>query len=159
MTIESEPNDYHRYNWLSFNNDTIHFYLESTKFYEELLKEDIAAIEGDKDLAFLLEERDKNNLEIHQELGRASRVREWIEQKIAERGPQAWDYDLDVSHGTVRFLKSVAMLYLQHLKNRRNILASKPRISIHALKAVDQKITTFKEKPNWGELKNAISSP
>jgi uncharacterized protein (TIGR02391 family) len=155
MATEPEPNDYHMYNWLSFNNDTIHFYLESIKFYEGLLKEDVAAIENDKDLALLLEERDKNNLEIQKELQRTTRTKEGLEKIIEERGPDAWDYDFALSHGSVRFLKSVGLLYLQHLKNRRNILASKARISTYALKAVDQKISYFEEKTKLGVFQNA----
>lgn len=159
MTTEQEPDDLHRYSWLSFNNDTIHFYLESIKYYESLLQDDIAAIENDRDLAFLLQERDKNNLEIHEELRRTGRARAWIEKKIEEGGPDAWDYDLSASHGSIRFLKSVGLLYLQHLRNRRNILASKPRISAHALKAVDQKISYFEEKTKLGVFNNATPVP
>jgi len=156
---EQEPDDYHMYSYLSFNNDTLHFYLESIKFYEGLLKEDLVAIESDKDLAFLLAERDKNNLEIKKELERVGRAREWIEKKFEERGHEAWDYDLTASHGSIRFLKAVGLLYLQHLKNRRNILSAKPRISAHALKAVDQKISYFEEKTKLGVFNNATTRP
>ncbi len=58
------------YNWLSFNNDTLRFYLEAVRSYEGLLKDDIQAIETDKDLAFLLTDRDKKDLEIQTELTR-----------------------------------------------------------------------------------------
>lgn len=156
---EQEPDDYHMYSYLSFNNDTLHFYLEAIKYYEGLLKDDVAAIESDKDLAFLLAERDKNNLEIQKELERVGRAREWIEKKFEERGHEAWDYDLTASHGSIRFLKSVGLLYLQHLKSRRNILSSKPRISAHALKAVDQKISYFEEKTKIGVFNNATIRP
>lgn len=155
MTAESEPNDYHTYNLLSFNSDTIHFYLESVKFYEGLLEEDVAAIKSDKDLAFLLVAQDEKNIEVLKELARVTKLKEWIREKIKGKGYEAWDYDLTMSHGTVRFLKSVGLLYLQHLKNRRNILSSKPRISIHALKAVDQKISYYEEKTKLGVFQNA----
>ncbi|MFO7633986.1 MAG: TIGR02391 family protein [Caldilinea sp.] len=159
MSIEQEPNDYHMYSWLSFNSDTLRFYLEAIKFYEALLWEDIQAIETDADLAFLLEERDKSEFEVKKELARVQRARATIEKKIEDGGSDAWDYDLTMSHGSIRFLKSVGLLYLQHLKNRRNILSSKPRISRHALKAVDQKITYFEEKTRIGVFNNATPIP
>lgn len=159
MNTTSEPHDSHVYTWLSLNNDTIRFYLESIKFYEGLLKDDIAVIEGDKDLALLLEGRDKNNLEIQNELRQATRIREQIEKSLEDQGPDAWDYDLTISHGFVRFLKSTGLLYLQHLKNRRNVLASKNRISTYALKAVDQKISYFEEKTKIGVFQNATPQP
>jgi hypothetical protein len=155
MSTEQEPNDYHMYNWLSFNNDTLHFYLEAIKFYEGLLKDDVQAIESDKDLAFLLGEREKKEFEIQKELIRVQRARVSIEKKMEESGADAWDYDINMSHGSIRFLKSVGLLYLQHLRNRRNILASKPRISTHALKTVDQKISYFEEKTKMGVFANA----
>jgi uncharacterized protein (TIGR02391 family) len=154
-----EPNDYHTYNLLFINNDTMHFYLAAIKYYEALLQDDVAAIESDEDLAFLLAPRDKKNLEIQKELDHIGQAREWIESKIEEKGHDAFDYDLTASHGSIRFLKSVGLLYLQHLKNRRNILASKPRISAHALKAVDQKISYFEEKTRIGVFNNATPIP
>lgn len=155
MNSETEPRDNHMYSWLSFNNDTILFYLSAIEFYENLLKEDIIAIEEDKDLAFLLSEGEKTKLEIYQEQKLVSRGREWIKRKIDEKGDDAWDYDIDMAHGSVRFLKSVGLLYLQHLINRRNVLASKPTISRHALKAVDQRITYFEEKTEIGVFRTA----
>jgi uncharacterized protein (TIGR02391 family) len=154
-----EPDDYHMYSLLFINNDTMHFYLAAIQYYEGLLKDDIEAIKADKDLALLLAERDKDNLEIHKELDRVERAREWIQQKITEKGPTAFDYDLTSSHRSIRFLKSAGLLYLQHLKHRRNILASKPKISAHALQAVDQKISYFEEKTRIGVFNNATPLP
>jgi len=37
------------------------------------------------------------------------------------------------------------LLYLQHLRKRRKILAAKPRIATHALRAVDGKISYLEE--------------
>ena len=159
MNTEQEPGDYHTYNLLSFNSDTLHFFFEAIKFYEELLKEDIQTIENDKDLAFLLGEREKKEFDIQKELVRIQRARAGIEKTIEEGGAGAWDYDINLSHGSVRLLKSVGLLYLQHLKNRRNILSSKPRISVHALKAVDQKISYFEEKTNIGVFNKATPVP
>ena len=109
MSTEQEPNDSHIYNWVSFNNDTLHFYLEAIKFYEELLKEDVQAIESDKDLAMLLGERERGEFEIQRELARVQRVRTHIEKKIEADGINAWDYDISMSHGWIRILKSVGL--------------------------------------------------
>lgn len=155
MNSETEPPDNHMYSWISFNNDTLHFYLAGVEHYENLLKEDINAIEEDKDLAFLLSEKEKNRLEIYQELAQVLRVQKYLEEEIKKQGADAWDYEIRMSHRIVRFLKSVGLLYLQHLKNRRNILASKSTISRHALKTVDQRISYFEEKPEIGVFKTA----
>lgn len=155
MSPNQEPHDHHMYSWISFNRDTLKFYLAAVKFYENLLKEDIDAIENDDDLAVLLDDRDKNKLEIYQELKNVTRGKNWLEQKIEEQGVDAWDYDISMSHGSVRFLKSVGLLYLEHLRNRRNKLSTKPNISKYALMVVDQRISYFEEKTEIGVFKKA----
>ncbi|MDL1968988.1 MAG: TIGR02391 family protein [Deltaproteobacteria bacterium] len=151
----SEPSDHHAYDWVIFYKDTFHFYLRSIQFYRSLLEKDIHEIENDTDLKELIEDKDKNSLQIYREHSRSKRVEDWLNKHIEKGGPDAFDYDVSISHGTVRYIKGAAILYLKHLKNRRNILSSKPNISKYVLETVDNQISSYEENLNIGVFENA----
>jgi len=155
----AEPPDHHEYHWVSFNRDTFEFYLAAVKFYDSLLTADMEAIEQDADLKLILGERQRSTFEIDRETRRAQRVRTWMEGQISKGGADASDYDVNISHGWVRFIKSVCGLYLAHLRQRRNVLASRANVSKHALHAVDQRIGHFEEKTGLGVFRQASPWP
>jgi hypothetical protein len=156
---QGEPPDDRVYEWVSFNRDTFHFYIDAVKFYHSLLKKDRKAMLSDPDLKSILGDNQLEDLEINRELLRAQRVLDWMNDKIAKGGKDAIDYDISIAHGVVRFLKSVAILYLGHLKQRRNVLASRPNISRHALESVDRQISGLEEKIQLGIFSNATPMP
>jgi hypothetical protein len=84
-------------------------------------------------------------------------VQDWIQGVIAQGGgEEALDYDVhSVSHELVRFLKTVGTIYLQHIKNKRNALASKPDVSRYMLESVDGQISALEEKVNIGVFAQA----
>jgi len=153
--IAPDPADHHTYDWVMFYNETFHFFLRSVQFYVSLLENDIKEIENDADLKELIEEEDKKSFQIYREHSRAKRVEEWLKHHIEKGGPDAIDYDVSISHGTVRFIKSAAILYLKHLKNKRNRLSAKPNISRYVLETVDNQISSSEEKINIGVFENA----
>ena len=155
----SEPPDHHTYDWLSFFKETFHFYLRSMRFFRSLLEKDIKEIENDADLKELIEDEDKKSLPIYREHSRSKRVEDWLNKHIEKGGQDAFDYDVSISHGTVRYIKGASILYLKHLKNKRNILSSKPNISKYVLETIDNQISSYEEKINIGVFKNASPMP
>ena len=131
----------------------------SVKFYEELLKSDIVALEDDRDLSALIDKRSRDDLEVYRELKRATRVREWMEKEREKAGEDAWDLYVSLSHGTVRYLKATAELYLAHLRDRRDRLAARPNISRYVLETVDAALTKIEELLQSGVFGKAMPIP
>jgi len=156
---KGEPPDDRVYEWVFFDRDTFHFYASAVKFYHSLLKKDLEAILADSDLKSILGEDQLQDLEINRELRKVQRVLDWVSDTIAKGGKDAIDYDISIAHGVVRFLKSVAILYLGHLKQRRNLLASRSNISRHALESVDRQISRLEEKTQIGIFGSATPMP
>ena len=107
----------------------------------------------------VIEDKDKNSLQIYREHSHSKRVEDWLNKRIEKGGPDAFDYDVSISHGTVRYIKGAAILYLKHLKNRRNILSSKPNISKYVLETVDNQISSYEENLNICVFENASPIP
>ena len=156
----AEPPDHHEYLWVLFQLDTLTFCLESVKFYETLLKSDIEALKADHEINTILSKEILESLPVYKEIQRTERVRRWLEdhiKRIEER--DSFDDIIQLSHGTVRFLKSTSQLYLQQLKQRRNSIASRPNISRYALEALDTRISELEEKTRIGVFAEATPMP
>jgi hypothetical protein len=69
--------------------------------------------------------------------------------------PVSYHFGVNVTHGWVRFVKSVALLYLQHLHERREAIAQRPQISASILEAIDQRLSALEEKVNLGVFRDA----
>jgi uncharacterized protein (TIGR02391 family) len=158
-TTPPEPPDHHTYDWVMFYKETFQFFLRSVQFYVSLLENDIKEIEDDTDLKELIDEKDKKSFQIYREHYRAKRVEEWLKHHIDKGGTDAFDYDVSISHGTVRFIKTSAILYLKHLKDKRNRLSGKPNISRYVIETVDNQISSLEEKINIGVFENASLIP
>jgi len=154
-----EPHDYHNYYMVNFSPDVFHFFFAAVKFYESLLQQDLKAIDEDDDLKTILGKSDLESFPINEELKKTHNVIDWFNNHINERGENAWSYHPDMSHQFVRFIKSVSILYLEHLNRRRNVLSSRPTISKSALEAVDQKLSALEEKIQAGVFHNASPYP
>jgi hypothetical protein len=157
----AEPPDHHvYYPWMSFYPDTIKFYLEGVRFYERLLKSDVEALTKDPDINTILSKEVLESLPIHKELRRVKIVREWLET-LNKKGEHddSFSLEIEITHGTVRFLKSTAQLYLQQLKQQRNSIASRPNISRYALEALDTRISELEEKTGIGVFATATPTP
>jgi len=98
----------------------------------------------------ILDDESLKSLPLYKEIRRVTRIREGMEEKISNAGTNAWDYEVRISHGTVRFLKSTMQLYLKQLKQRRNEMAERPNISRHALDTLDTRISGLEEKTQLG---------
>jgi hypothetical protein len=156
----AEPPDHYHYQSMTIYPETIKFYLESISFYKQLLTSDMEALKADPDINTILSKEAVESLPVHQEIERTERVRRWLEKhsKKAEE-IDAFSLDISLTHGTVRFLKSAGQLYLQQLKERRNLIASRPNISRYALKALDTRISELEEKTRIGFFATATPMP
>ncbi|MBI2350336.1 MAG: hypothetical protein HYV00_02450 [Deltaproteobacteria bacterium] len=113
----------------------------------------------DEDLRAILGDQALDSYPIAKELKRVKRVRQWFEKHIEKGGKDAWDYDVDIAHELVRFIKSVSVLYLDHLRRRRQVIASRPATSKSMLEAVDQQLARLEEKTQLGVFLTATPYP
>lgn len=152
-----EPTDYHTYSWISFDEEGVKFFLKAFEFYLKLLENDIEEIKKDEDLREILDEEKLKTFEIYKEYDRAKGMVKWFKKEIDE-AKDCFDYDImNITHGTIRFIKSAVKLYLSHLKIKRNSLSLKQNISKYALAAVDSCISKHEEILTSGVFKNATS--
>jgi hypothetical protein len=82
-----------------------------------------------------------------------------MEKIIAEEGEESAGYNVHLAHGTVRLLKAATMLYIAHLRQRRNVLATRPNISRYALESVDSQLARLEEKLQVGVFAGATPAP
>lgn len=149
------PDD-HYYQWITIWANIFSFLFKSVKYYIKLIEGDISEIEKDEDLKELLDEDSRRSFRIYQELKQAKNVSDWMEKKIKEGGDDPIDYDFhNISHGTIRYLKSIGHLYIRNLKVKRNRLSSRPNLSHHTLETVDTQISKIEEQLNTGVFGDA----
>ena len=149
MSKLPEPSDGH-IQTIELRVDTAKFYLKALSFVEELLKRDIQALDEDPDLRALLDEEQRRSFEIDKVLMRVTRTKEFLEKQLGEQSTQEWEFLIQISHGGIRMIKSSADLFLKHLRIRRDLLAARPNMSRHALRAVDQRLAELEEKLSIG---------
>jgi len=155
----TEHPDYYQYSWVMFYRSTIEFFISSVKFYESLLQSEKALIDEDEHLSGFLNEDVRREFKIGRTLEEATRIREWLERHLNEH-PNRFDVDISLTHGNVRYLKSVGTLYLGFLKQRRNKLSTNPNCTNNLLTAIDRVITVQEEAlSNLGIFKNATLIP
>lgn len=157
-TEPKEPSDHYVYQFVSLNRDTMEFFRAATRFYESRLSADLEAVRQDADLKELLSDEVLQTYPVAREQDRVARVLEWFENKMAA-GSRPSGYDVDMSHQLVRFLKSVSLLYLEHLRRKRRGIASRPTTSKALLEAIDQQLARMEEKTHLGVFGNASPYP
>ena len=145
-----EPPDHHGYGSVFFDRDTLVFFLAAVRFYEAFLNAGIQSVQSDAELAPLLDQDTLDSYPIGRELYRTRRAREWLERNIQRAGTMSKWVDAGISHEMVRFLKSVELLYMDHLRRKRDALALQPTTSKTLLEALDQQLARFEEKVGLG---------
>jgi len=156
MTIEKP--DHYRYQWMMFYADTLRFYLAALRHYQARLEAELARIGHDPLISEILGPEALDTFPVAKESQRFGRMVERL-QAIIDQEPDAWDYDINVTHGDIRILKSVGLLYLAHLRQRRNEIANDTSLSTIALQAIDTRLSQFEEKLHIGAFKEASPYP
>lgn len=154
MTERAEKPDHYIYPWLNFFPETLKFYLAAVRHYQLRLDDEIVKITSDELFKELFDESVLETFAIAKEAKRFKRIGDRI-QEILDKNPDAWDYDLNITHGDVRVLKSVGLLYLNSLRARRDQIAVQNRFSRAALEALDTKLAEYQEKLTQGVFAEA----
>jgi len=143
----NEPDDNKVYNLVSLYAETVRFLTKSLQFYHALLNKDLDALVSDKDLKDLLESEPTRASVLRKEITRVKRAIEWFERIQDEQGRESFDYEIgSFTHGVIRFLKSVGLLYLSHLQQRRNTFASRSNLSKYVIEDLDNQLSKYREK-------------
>lgn len=151
----SENADGYQYNWVMFRTQTIQFVIRSIDFYISLLGDEERELADDPELAALITDDTRRELGRETETQRAERIKNFLSEKIEGRG-QFDTVDITISHWLVRYMKSLAFLYLKDLKERRNKLASRKSVTSFTLSAVDREISAIEDLfQNAGVFKGA----
>lgn len=140
----SENADGHQYDWVMFRTHTIQFVIRAIDFYLSLLGDEKKELADDPELAALITDDTRREMGLESEEQRAKRIRTWLSEKIEGRG-QFDTVDISVSHWLVRYMKSLAFLYLKNLRERRNKLASRKSVTAFTLSAVDREISSIED--------------
>lgn len=159
MTGDAENHDEHVYSWIPFERETVDFMLRAMDFYISLLDEEAKELEKDPDLAQLITTNTRREIGLGRDQVQATRLKAWVEQQLRE-SEDSYDCELSLTHRSVRFLKSVCLVYLAQLKVRRNVLAARPNISAVTLSALDREVSRKEELfEAGGVFKNATLVP
>jgi hypothetical protein len=141
-----------------FDRDTVTSFVAALRFYETRLEEDIGRVQNDPDLAALLDQETIDSYPIGRVRNRIRGIREWFERLLTGQGALPV-VNITLNHELVRLLKSVELLYLEHLRRKRDVIASSPTTSKALLEALDQQLAKFQEKTGLGIFKLATPSP
>ncbi len=156
-----EPPDSTGYS-VAMRVETLRFFLKAIRFYLAILQRDVSAVEENESLKEILSFRvtDPENSPLRREAARAKRAEDWIAELIGpdqtEPTDQKW---FNISHGVVRYLKSVGTLYIEHLRRNRDEFARGEDVVQVALQQVDETLTALEEKLSMGVFGSATEIP
>ena len=157
VTIRHLPDE--RFVVTDFGSDTLQFIYKALSFYRDLLGQDLAALQGEKDLADSLAADGQRSSKLQQEHKRIGRIIEWHDKKRQEQNDVP-DYDLGLlSFDSVGIYKSVCALYLAHLRQQRNRLAERTNLSKYTLEDVDAHLARLQERLNKREFAAVTAVP
>jgi hypothetical protein len=157
LTLSMEQDDNFRYLGVDLYPDTVKFYIEALRFYSGLLKRDLEALQDDPDLSILMDAKGAQS-PIQRELERTNHAIAWLDAEW-DKDPHGLGATVSVSHGSVRFLKSVGLAYLSHLRERRNGLAGRSLVSESVLGEIDRQLARYAEKVQMGIFGGATPKP
>lgn len=154
----SEPRDSYHYPGILFYRDGLELLRNSMKFYRDLLQRDIEAIKNDSLLSSLLPDSEDNTDPLVREQFSVDRAIEWLNNELTKLDDR-WDSWIPMTHYSVRFFKSTALLYLSAMKMRRNEVLQGSDLSRLALESIDKRITRFDEMLSSGVFARATPTP
>jgi len=131
--VESENADSRIYSGVSYYRETVEFLCKALAHYIQQLNTEIAAVESDPVLGELLGDDLKRDSEITREIDYMTKCKEFFEENL-KSGHSLVSLG-SVSHGLVRKLKAIALMYLGYLKYHRDQFSSRSRVSGISLKA------------------------
>lgn len=154
-----EHHDYYTYHSVHFHRDTLEFFYKAATFYYSIIDDNFKMISKNDFFNALFSQDELISFPINIELQKVSNVCEWLKNIINSKNEDQWYFDIDISHGTVRFLKSISIIFIEHLRQNRNKIALNPNISKFVIEAIDQKLSHLEEKIHSGVFRNASPYP
>lgn len=145
-----EPPDHVIHSSLMIDHELLGFFVVALRHYEAILESDVKAVSSDPDLTAILGNAVLRSYPIAGQLAKTKDLRKALEALVVSGKGTVLGHDVTMTHGGVRFLKSVGVVYLEHLVQRRDVLASRSSTSRDILEAVDQQIGSFKERMQLG---------
>lgn len=158
VTEPSEPHDNHLYRWVTFYGDTFRFFHAALTYYNDVLNEDAKRIEANPILKSLVSARDERVNGFEREQGRVREIRAGIDKLIKEN-PEGFDYEMSLSHGSIRRIKSACLLFLERARHQRNEFAASPMATKGAVELLDSQLAKMEEKSRLGILEHATPYP
>lgn len=155
----------HVYQDVTFEVSTLEFYIEAFTYYCELLEQRLKVMQENVLASKLLDDKALMQTPLSQELTRAQSVVQMLQNRIdnpkwkplgdnADSVTMIHRY-LDLQHKTVRYIKSVASLYLKYLKSERDSFARSSKASKTELEPIDARIRVLDEKITGGVFDDA----
>jgi hypothetical protein len=133
-----EVGDNHVYQSIIVFRDTFQLLLKSLRFYRDILHREIEAVKLDDDLRTLLSDNSEETSVVQKELRKVDRSLEWFEKLRAESDELDFEYNIgNFSHEYIRYFKSVGLLYLKHLRRKRDMFSTRSLESKYVLEALD----------------------
>jgi len=154
----AQPSDSHYFEHVGFRPETLRLFANALRFYAAALENDLAAIQMDPELAKLLDDRSLRSFQISREITEAREMAERTEQMVP-RAESMGDAEMPISHGLVRKLKAVSLLYLADLEQRRNQIAGGRALTTYGTDLLDTKLLELREKLEMGVFKGAEPTP
>lgn len=153
-----EPADAHVYHGINVPADILQLFMNAARFYADTVEADLASFRLDDELAKLLDERTLRSFRVRRDIDEARRVAE----RATELLPQAESMggiDMPMSHGHVRFLKAICLLYIGELEKRRNAITEQRTIAARGLEVLDTKLLDLREAMDEGVFGRATAVP
>jgi hypothetical protein len=150
--------DSHIYHGVGFTPDSTRLFLNALRYYADRLDSDLKAITIDTELAKLLDDKSLKSFRITKEIEEVRGYADRFEEKLP-LAESMGDYTIPISHGLVRRLKSICVLYLADMDRRRNNVAATHGMTILGLEALDTKLTQWREKMEMGVFRDADPIP
>jgi hypothetical protein len=154
----SQPSDSHLYRNLLVTPDLMRLFVNALHFYANALEQDIAAFRLDEELAKLLDERTLRSFQISRAIEYSREIAGRIEKLVPDT-ESVGASDMPMTHGLVRQLKAVCLLYIGELEKRRNAIATERASTIRSLEVIDTKLLELREAMEKGVFGRAEPVP
>jgi len=139
------PRDEHVHNVILFHREELDFFMRAMAHYAENLRSDLEALKSDLDLAAFLGPDFAENSRLFAELCKVEQVEAWL-KNLRGRMADGWIVAAPmISHSTVRYIKTVALMYLEHITYKRDRIAASQTASRSMLSEVEAKLRHCKE--------------
>jgi hypothetical protein len=154
----TQPSDSHIYNDVLVPAYLLELFANASRFYASLLEHDIATFQLDEELARLFDAQTLDSFHMYRDIDEVRRIAERAE-KLLPAAKSMGSMTMPMSHGHVRLLKAMSLLYIGELEHRRNAAAVGRTLTARALRIIDARLVEMREAMDMGILGHAEPVP